>query len=86
MGSRTQHATHLGELLTRQTPRAFAPVEQELGDLVEIVRQWKLDGYEEHVLAQAELHDGFDQISQLQREILGGALELRGGGLPPGKP
>lgn len=86
LGPRTREANHLGALLTRDEPRAPGPSE-DLQRLFAAVRAWKEAAYEEALLEEPKLGERvFSALTQLQREVVGAAMALRGEGLPPGKP
>ncbi len=88
MGPRAENAEHLGPLLTRPAgePRR-TPTASDLRHLVDAVADWKLRAYAGQLLEAP--HPGeqlFEVLTDLQGEIVSGALFLRHEGLPPGKP
>lgn len=86
LGPRTAAANHLGELLTRDEPREPSPRE-ELEQLIDKVRDAKLRAYAERLLEEPQPGESlFEAVTDLQGEIVGAGLQLRGDGLPPGKP
>ena len=88
LGQRAVHAQHLGELLTRPADQPRDPPSPEdLAELMEAVKQWKLKAYRDHLLEEPSKGERlFDAVSDLQSEIVSASLHLREQGHPPGKP
>ena len=88
MGQRTVDANHLGELLTRpqQRPRPAMSAE-DLDPLIKKVAAWRRAAYKETLLEKPTLGETvFEILTDLQREIVHGAVELRERGVQPGHP
>ena len=90
MGSRTEHANHLGELLTADAPRDEVP-RGALRELERKVTAWKERAYERELLEEPELGERvYGTLTDIQADIVGVARYLRRGRdderISPGKP
>jgi phospholipase C len=88
MGERTANARHLGELLTSSEQDALQrPSEQDLARLAEVIAGWRQRSYDAGLLEPASPAESLvEAVTDLQREVIGGAVVLRGDGVPPGRP
>jgi phospholipase C len=85
LGPRTRAANHLGDLPTRDTPRA-APLE-DLRALAARFRDWKAELYQgAYMEEETAAEKAFDHVTDLQAEIIAQAAAVRGPDVPPGKP
>lgn len=86
MGTRVNRATHLGSLLTLDSPRpAVAP--QAVEHLISRVATWKSALFAERLKDQARgFAPGPPKLNELQKGLLKAKAQLRAEGLPPGQP
>lgn len=85
MGSRTRAANHLGDLLSRDTPRK--PPLDDLRALARRFRDWKAELYQGAYVEKGTLAEqAFAHVTELQGEIIAQAAHVRGPEVPPGKP
>ena len=88
IGERTANARHLGEVLTTPKSKALpAPPENKILELTNTLADWKRRAYDAQLLERPQAAESLvEAVTDLQREVIGGALVVRGDGLPPGKP
>jgi phospholipase C len=86
MGTRVNHAAHLGDLLTLASPRPAVPV-PAFQHLIQRVANWKAELFAKRLKDQAR---GFapspPKLNELQQGIMKARAQLRAEGLPPGQP
>lgn len=86
MGARVAHANHLGELLTRSTPRPVPPL-SAYRRVVERVAQAKSEAFQSMFLQQSwgrALQPR--KLTELQKGIVAAKRRLSALGLPEGRP
>jgi len=86
MGTRVNHANHLGDILTLASPRPATPL-SAFQHLIHRIASWKADVFTGKLLAQAAgLPSGPPKLNELQQGIIKAKAQLRAEGLPPGQP
>ena len=86
MGTRVNRATHLGSLLTLDSPRPPVAL-QAVEHLISRVATWRTELLSERLRDQARgFAPGPPKLNELQQGVIKAKARLRAEGLPPGQP